>query len=344
MEEYIISINNLKNIAGDLLKSDCRVIGTTSDNKFKELEDSEQLVLNSNTVPTGSSFKEFFFPKTEPLFFYKQNHSNVDLFDPIQDKSKIVIIGAKPCDAASLPIISKVFNWDYKDDLFNSRYDNSLIIGLSCHYSDEFCFCNDIGGSPENMKGSDVFLKPLSDYYFKAITVTPKGEAFIKEYQKYFEKDLGKQKPIERKTENPKHFDYDKVKTWLDNNFENKFWDNAGEMCLGCAQCAFVCPTCHCFDIVDEQNGSCAGRRAKNWDACQFSLFTKHASGHNPRDNQEKRYRQRISHKFKYYMDKFDEVLCTGCGRCSRGCPVSLDILQIVEEINSLPENSNSIQ
>jgi ferredoxin len=43
-------------------------------------------------------------------------------------------------------------------------------------------------------------------------------------------------------------------------------------------------------------------------------------------------------------MDKFDEVLCTGCGRCSRGCPVSLDILQIVEEINSLPENSNSIQ
>jgi ferredoxin len=237
-----------------------------------------------------------------------------------------------------------VFNWDYKDDLFNSRYDNSLIIGMSCHYSDEFCFCNDIGGSPENMKGSDVFLKPRADNYYKVTSVTPKGEAFIKEYQKYFEKDLGKNKPLERKEEPVKHFDYDKVKTWLDNNFENKFWDNAGEMCLGCAQCAFVCPTCHCFDIVDEQNGSCAGRRAKNWDACQFSLFTKHASGHNPRDNQEKRYRQRISHKFKYYMDKFDEVLCTGCGRCSRGCPVSLDILQIVEEINSLPENSNSIQ
>jgi ferredoxin len=115
-------------------------------------------------------------------------------------------------------------------------------------------------------------------------------------------------------------------------------------MCLGCAQCAFVCPTCHCFDIVDEQSGSTTGRRAKNWDACQFSLFTKHASGHNPRDNQEKRYRQRISHKFKYYMDKFDEILCTGCGRCARGCPVSLDILQIVEEINSLSEKTKTLQ
>jgi ferredoxin len=344
MEELIISLDNLKKIANDLLNNHCRVISTTKENKFKEINDAEQLVLNPGSVPTGSSFKEFFFPKTEPLFFYKQNNSNVDLFDPIPDKSKIVIIGAKPCDAASLPIISKVFNWDYKDDLFNSRYVNSLIIGMSCHYNDEFCFCNDVGGSPENLKGSDVFLKPLENNYFKVAVVTPKGIDFTKEYQNYFEPDKNQYKELTAKESPARHFEYEKVKNWLDNNFENKFWDAAGEMCLGCAQCAFVCPTCHCFDIVDEQNGSCAGRRAKNWDACQFSLFTKHASGHNPRDNQEKRYRQRISHKFKYYMDKFDEILCTGCGRCSRGCPVSLDILQIVEEINSLPETVNSIQ
>jgi ferredoxin len=344
MEQLIISIDNLKKIVNELLNSNCRVIGTTANNKFQELNQADQLVLNPDAAPTGSSFKDYFFPKTEPLFFYQQNNSSIDLIDPVINESKIVVFGAKPCDAASLPIISKVFNWDYRDDLFNTRYNNSLIIGMSCNYSDEFCFCNDIGGSPANTKGSDVFLTPLADNYYKVLSVTPKGEAFLNEYQKYFEKDLGKNKPLDRKVDNPKHFDYDKVKTWLDNNFENKFWDTAGEMCLGCAQCAFVCPTCHCFDIVDEQNGSCAGRRAKNWDACQFALFTKHASGHNPRDNQEKRYRQRISHKFKYYQDKFDEILCTGCGRCSRSCPVSLDILQVVEEINSLPENSNSIQ
>jgi hypothetical protein len=49
----------------------------------------------------------------------------------------------------------------------------------------------------------------------------------------------------------------------------------------------------------------------KNWDACQFGMFTVHGSGHNPRDTQPKRYRQRIAHKFKYYHDKFDEILCT---------------------------------
>jgi formate hydrogenlyase subunit 6/NADH:ubiquinone oxidoreductase subunit I len=341
MEELIISTENFKKIVQELLGKEIRVIGIPEgENKYQEITDGSKLSLHPEAAPTSSSFKEYFFPKSEPIFFYKQNHSSVDLFDPIEDKKGIVVIGAKPCDASALPIISKVFNWDYKDDLFNKRYDSSLIIGMSCNYKDDYCFCVSTHGSPENTKGSDVFLTSLENNYFKAAAITPKGESFINDYIKYFEKDEKKHKVIERKVEIPEHFNYEKVKTWLDNNFENKFWDTAGEMCLGCAQCAFVCPTCHCFDIVDEQCSSCEGRRAKNWDACQFSLFTKHASGHNPRDNQEKRYRQRISHKFKYYNDKFGEILCTGCGRCARGCPVSLDILQVVEDINALAEKS----
>jgi len=341
MEELIISTENFKKIVQELLDKEFKVIGIPEgENKYQEITDGNKLSLHPEAAPTNSSFKGYFFPKSEPIFFYKQNHSSVDLFDPIEDKKGIVVIGAKPCDASALPIISKVFNWDYKDDLFNKRYDSSLIIGMSCHYKDDYCFCVSTKGSPENTKGSDVFLTSLENNYFKVAAITPKGNSFIKEYAKYFEKDGKKYKPVERKEAIPEHFNYEKVKTWLDNNFENEFWDTAGEMCLGCAQCAFVCPTCHCFDIVDEQCSSCEGRRAKNWDACQFSLFTKHASGHNPRDNQEKRYRQRISHKFKYYKDKFDEILCTGCGRCARGCPVSLDILQVVEDINALAEKS----
>ena len=155
--------------------------------------------------------------------------------------------------------------------------------------------------------------------------------------KEFFEPAASVDVPEKEKVAQTREFDYKNIKNWLDNNFANNFWDTAGELCMGCAQCAFVCPTCHCFDIVDENCGLNCGRRAKNWDSCQFSLFTKHTSGHNPRDNQNKRYRQRIMHKFKYYNDKFDEILCTGCGRCSRGCEAGIDIAGILEEINHLP-------
>ncbi len=76
-----------------------------------------------------------------------------------------------------------------------------------------------------------------------------------------------------------------------------------------------------------------AGTRYKNWDACQLAGFTVHASGHNPRDTQDKRYRQRIMHKFSYYPEKFGKTLCVGCGRCIRHCPVDMSLLAVVKNI-----------
>lgn len=339
MEKLFITEENLKALAGKSSHNGYKVVGLNKQNRFTQIADGEEFVIGSSTPPSNISMKEYFFPKTETIFFYQQKQQDVEIIDPESLTGKTLVLGVKPCDAAALPILSKVFNWDYKDDFFNDRVNNSIVIGTACQYKDEYCFCESVGLDQNNTKGSDLFLVPLQNGGYRIDVVTEKGKKFAEEIKELLN---GKEdKPLPPKENTSSHsFKYTDVKEWLDKNFEHPYWNEAGEMCLGCAQCAFACPTCHCFDIVDEQNGSCAGRRAKNWDACQFSLFTKHASGHNPRDNQEGRYRQRVNHKFKYYMDKFDEILCTGCGRCSRGCPVSTDILQILQDINTL-KNSN---
>jgi ferredoxin len=95
--------------------------------------------------------------------------------------------------------------------------------------------------------------------------------------------------------------------------------------CIGCGACAFVCPTCACFDFQDEHN-SHKGVRLRLWDSCGFSLFTLHTSGHNPREMQSHRWRQRIMHKFAYMPEQLKVVGCEGCGRCSRACPVDMNI------------------
>ena len=76
--------------------------------------------------------------------------------------------------------------------------------------------------------------------------------------------------------------------------------------------------------------------RRRNWDTCQTGKFTVHASGHNPRGSQNERFRQRVLHKFSVYPKRFDEVLCTGCGRCARACPAGMDLPEILDQIAKL--------
>jgi formate hydrogenlyase subunit 6/NADH:ubiquinone oxidoreductase subunit I len=345
MEQYTLTGSNLKKLAEKLLTGELPngeaswdVVSVSEDGlHYQKVMKADQLILNSKAAPTKISFKEYFLPKSETLFYYKQNQNDVELSDPEKTDKKTVIFGARPCDAASLPVLEKVFNWDYHDAFFNNRIANTFIVGLACGYSDEYCFCNSVGLSPNSEKGSDIFLTPQDDGSYHTKIVTQKGKDFIAAFKEFFDSAGCYESPGKESPEQARNFDYKNIKNWLDNNFANSFWDTAGELCMGCAQCAFVCPTCHCFDIVDENCGLNCGRRAKNWDSCQFSIFTKHTSGHNPRENQNKRYRQRIMHKFKYYNDKFEEILCTGCGRCSRGCEAGIDIAGILEEINNLP-------
>ena len=102
--------------------------------------------------------------------------------------------------------------------------------------------------------------------------------------------------------------------------------------CLGCGACAFVCPTCVCFDIQEEADPN-QGERLRCWDSCGFHMFTLHASGHNPRAVQSARWRQRIYHKFSYYPERYDMLGCVGCGKCTRACPVDMNLKEHLIEI-----------
>ncbi len=338
MNEYIITSTNISQLAGELLNEGYNVVAEAEDGTaFKTVAAGSNVKLNPFGKPTNVSPKQYIFPKTETLFYYKKSQTDVEIIDPSGFAHKTVIFGTKPCDSAANKILAKVFNWDYKDEFFNKRVENTVVIGLKCGFRDAQCFCTSVGLSPESGEGSDVFLTPLENGDYLAQTITEKGAKFVEEHKKMFDAvSADKNKPVPMPEAPTTKFDPAKVKVWLDSNFENEFWDGLGDLCLGCAQCTYVCPTCHCFDIVDENFDYSSGRRVKNWDCCQFTMFTKHASGHNPRSVQSDRYRQRVNHKFKYYPDRFDMILCTGCGRCSRGCGIGMDICEIVQAIDKL--------
>ncbi len=129
---------------------------------------------------------------------------------------------------------------------------------------------------------------------------------------------------------------------WLERNFDHAVWKDLSLRCHGCGACAAVCSTCHCFDIVDEHDSCGAGARRRNWDFCQSAKFTAHASGHNPRKSQVERLRQRVMHKFSIYPRRFDQILCTGCGRCARACGSGMNLPEILGRLVQLARSDRA--
>jgi ferredoxin len=295
--------------------------------QYTWLQSADQLLLDGFIRP-ANSIKEFVFPRHEVLYGYTLKGKQIELSPPALPTTEQIIVGARPCDAAALDILDDIFNWDFKDEFYNRRRELTTVVTLACSSFDAHCFCTSLGSSPSDTRGSDVVLVPLGGDKYEVRCLTEKGKKLLAgETTASAEEGTISQGP-------PVHFDLDALGKFLAQGYEQPEWKEATRRCLGCGACAYTCPTCHCFDIVDEGTAS-GGVRARNWDACQFSMFTLHASGHNPRNNQGERQRQRIHHKFQIYPEKFGELLCTGCGNCARNCPVNMGVLPVLKAIAS---------
>ncbi|MBQ1454622.1 MAG: 4Fe-4S dicluster domain-containing protein [Thermoguttaceae bacterium] len=328
----VISLADIRRLAADFAQSGivAAPLPTESGKVFYQkvaADDVKDIVLDGS-LKCVNSIKEFLFPRHEVLYTFVRKGNDVELTDaPVFDTPQL-ILGCRPCESASLPILDPIFAWDFNDRFFQSRRAMTTVVSIACQKADSDCFCTDVGGSPENTSGADAILYPLDGDRFEVRLLTEKGKVL-------FAGKTTESSDVGHACEGPKAtLDTAKITRWLNSHFNDPLWAELARQCVGCGACTSVCPTCHCFDIVDEGSYQ-KGRRVKNWDYCQSALFTLHASGHNPRPDQGARQRQRITHKFAIYPEKFGAILCTGCGNCSRLCSAALGIKPALEKISS---------
>ncbi len=288
----------------------------------------------------------------EPLknFFFCARERVVDGYDDSRqvkeaDRKPFCILGAKNCDLKGLDILDYVFaQGEFKDPFYIRNRRNNLIIAADCTKSIETCFCLALGHKTYPEKNYDITVSELREGYVIE-AATDKGERFLGKNEGLFgkvsqhhidERDRIRKRTAEevalniRNNEIPNYTEYADI---IKANLDSDIWQHEIEKCVECGCCNVICPTCHCFYLIDTAEDDKSEVRFKVWDSCMYKRFARVAGGANPRAHLWERLRNRFEKKFDYFPQVSGLFACTGCGRCYSGCPAKIDIRRILKEL-----------
>ena len=295
-------------------------------------------VTYSRALNTNRSAKDFFFPQTENIVDFKREGKTIEVIDTRTETEDFVVFGVRACDARSFSILDKVFLADPVDSFYAARRAHGTIVTVACTRPGETCFCGAFGIDMTAPEG-DVSTWIAEDALWltantekgeallaKVAALTEEGDTTAVDAQKAAVKEIAKKLPLQNLPT-----DAFKGNVLLE-KFNTAKWPELSKACLGCGTCTFVCPTCQCYDIFDFDTGH-GVKRARCWDSCMYSDFTKMAHG-NSRNSQVERFRQRFMHKLIYFpMNNGGEFGCVGCGRCLSKCPINMNIVKVMKSL-----------
>lgn len=280
-----------------------------------------------------NSLKALVYPQTEAVLEFQGGETSIAVREAASPAPQ-VIFGGRPCDAAGLAIIARVFlEGPFVDELFRRRREATTIMTVACRQAAPSCFCRAMGVSPADERGSDVLFFPGPDGYLVE-ALTARGEQVLELAVDLMEEAAGDQaRQACRELPLPLAGELNAVRPA--DGFEHPYWETLARRCRSCGTCTYLCPTCYCTALFDVTRGT-RGRRLRGWDSCQFKDFLLMAGGHNARPQKMQRVRNRFLHKLSYHPANYGERACVGCGRCVDKCPVGLHMAGVLKDLGEV--------
>ncbi|MDP2872326.1 MAG: 4Fe-4S dicluster domain-containing protein [Bacillota bacterium] len=311
--------------------------------KLCEAADVPQSDLWERLVNTDVSPKELFMPRTEDIARWRDRLRNLSIAEPAAPPP-VVVLGVRPCDAASFDLLDEVLiEGPFSDESYRRRRGATLLITWACGKTGPACACDAFGLAPAAAAGDLMVYPDGNELLLSALT--PKGLEVLGDLtggSTAGEALTGRVDAVAaalnaQKTAVGRRLALDDLTAnaagLTATLFSSDIWTELSPRCLSCGTCTYVCPTCYCFAINDEPRGG-DGRRIRTWDSCQFKEFLSMAGGHNPRPSKVERVRQRFMHKLNYHPERYGKFLCVGCGRCIVSCPVGLHVAEVGEALS----------
>ncbi|MBO3840222.1 MAG: 4Fe-4S dicluster domain-containing protein [Thermoproteota archaeon] len=292
-------------------------------------------VINLNYTNTRLSPKRFLLPQRRLVF---KHYPRRGFTEEPRENSSFVLFGIRPCDASALSVLDNILlSPPHKDAFYENRRKNTIVISLSCTKPMAECFCNVFETGPIRGTGEDLTFTPTSKG-FVVEARTPKGITVIGEFEKLFrEADremLNEYNKLIREVLNEmdSRLKVDKIRLIeIEKGAGEEFFQLNAQRCIECSLCSFACPLCYCFETEDYLEKD-SYVRFRGWDTCISPLFTKMASGLDPRVTKADRLCHRFCHKLSRIPLAFNAYGCVGCGRCVSLCPAGIDIREVLRK------------
>lgn len=273
-----------------------------------------------------------------------------------------VFFGVRSCDVAGLTYLERLLSGetfarpDTADAPFMRRRDAATVLSVVCERAGETCMCVCCKGGPALERGFDWQLTQLDRGWLVEIG-SERGERFAARWGFPLETPpAGAVEERDRRVrECVAHFgehSLHRVPTMAASRMvsagllDESFWNIVGERCFECGGCAFVCPTCSCFNVADVNPVGEAGfddpapgfspavpggvtdhvpdgrwDRVRLRDCCMLAGFVRQAGGGYPRWTCGERCVTRFFHKLsQQFHERMGALGCTGCGRCVQVC------------------------
>jgi ferredoxin len=335
---FVIERSAMDSLIGLLHKKGYQVFGPVHkgpDYVFGSINKASELALDY--VTTILSPKKYLYPPSEKLFKFNSETFAINASD---GTGKQAILAVHPCDLSAISFLDKVrTSGTFEDPKYKERRDNTLIIGMNCGKSGDQCFCASFGTGPDAKQGYDLLLTDLGDRYLVE-TGSDSGKAVVTDL-KLKKASAADSQEKDRRTKSVRQSIKRSINTeglpkQLDKNFNHEIWAKLKDDCYSCGSCTTVCPTCYCYNVVDNLDFSLKeGERVRNWDSCQLFEFGAVAQGGNFRRERDSRVKQWIYHKLNYSQPQFGSFGCTGCGRCIKNCTKGIDVTDVVNKIQT---------
>ncbi|ADH86691.1 4Fe-4S dicluster domain-containing protein [Desulfurivibrio alkaliphilus] len=338
-EQYLLSRDHLPPLLRRLGKEYRLVAPVTNDygdTLFQEIADPVATAPDLQRQPQNS-LKDFLFPQRELLYDYRVDEQGGYHFrEPATDIPATLFFGVRPCDLNAVLYLDVIFLPGRREPGYRRRRENSLLIGLNCNQPFADCFCAAVKAGPFLEDGSDLQLTDLGREFLVEVG-RARGAEIIKRWPHFFrpapaeERNRRFQLYLEARGSFLRQVHADQaIKRLAANATPPGVWEEVASRCQDCNGCAYLCPTCSCFTIVDEAQNQRQGRRWRLWDACTATGFTAMAGGHNPVQPAKDKLRQRFRHKLELDVKKHGRPSCMGCGRCVGVCFGGTDILHFI--------------